>query len=67
MEKMSESSRVKLYKKGNRWVSSLILTAGISILSLSSGSLVARADTAVTNSASNSSAVSVSAPSSSAK
>lgn len=65
MEKMSESSRVKLYKKGNRWVSSLILTAGISILSLSSGSLVARADTAVTNSASNSSAVSVSAPSSS--
>ena len=65
MEKMSESSRVKLYKKGNRWVSSLILTAGISILSLSSGSLVARADTVVTNSASNSSAVSVSAPSSS--
>lgn len=67
MEKMSESSRVKLYKKGNRWVSSLILTAGISILSLSSGSLVARADTAVTNSASNTSNVQTSSTVSSSK
>lgn len=63
IEKMSESSRVKLYKKGSHWVSSLILTVGISILSLSSGSLIAKADV-VTNNASGNSAVSVSAPSS---
>ena len=29
MEKMSEVSRVKTYKKGSKWVSSLMVTAGV--------------------------------------
>lgn len=66
IEKMSGSSHVKLYKKGNHWVSSLILTVGISALSLSSGSLIASADSVVTNSSSNST-IAASVPSSSAK
>ena len=34
MEKMSEVSRVKTYKKGSKWVSSLMVTAGCWCLSI---------------------------------
>ena len=50
IRKMSTVSRVKTYKKGNRWVSSIILTAGISALSLSGSSLIAEADPVVSHS-----------------
>ena len=49
MEKMSEVSRVKTYKKGSKWVSSLMVTAGVGALALSAGSLSANADTVAAN------------------
>ena len=55
MEKMSEVSRVKTYKKGSKWVSSLMVTAGVGALALSAGSLSANADTVAANHVSNNS------------